>query len=76
MFKACTPLGRSSHPSTKSTNSREPEGRREGERAREGGGEREREKGVGRLDVYIQNWTNYACVCVMYKSVCVVCDEY
>ena len=72
MFKACTPLGRSSHPSTRNTN-REPEGG-EGERGRE------RKKGMGRLDVRILNQTNYAYVCdvqvsVMYKLVCVVCDE-
>ena len=60
-FKQCTPLGRSSHPGT---NSREPE-RRQGRRGKRRG--REREKGVGRLDVHILNWTN--CVCVMYNYV-------
>ena len=54
MFKACAPLGRSSHLSKRSTNSKEPEW---GEREREGGGKgregggRDRERGV-RLDVH------------------------
>ena len=61
MFKACAPLGRSSHPSMRCTNSIEPERERE----RGGGGEGRREEGGGGEDVHILNQTMLVCVSVL-----------